>query len=274
MILGPGLGGLFGQWSLEAPAYIAGVVTLVNVLLGFFLLPESLPKERRDHNPLQSRDYNPFLSILDMVRRPGLGLVLLVTALFSFGFNGIVSTSALFMIQKFTAETWHLSVMMMMGGIANAMTNAFLVPRWVPRFGEKTTAVYGLVGLAVCGVTVFFAPLMWLAFIVYMINNTMYAFIFPALTTLSIERVARQEAGQLLGVNSAVGSLMNIAGPLFAGLIYDHVMVGAPFWSGGLVFLIAAGLLVRTSARSLSTHAKVVKSDRNEIKPSLENGKD
>jgi multidrug resistance protein len=261
MILGPGLGGLFGQWSLEAPAYVAGGITLVNLVLGFFILPESLPKNKRDHHRLQARDYNPFLSIFDMVRRPGLGMILLVTALFSFAFNGINSTAPLFMIQKFSAETWQLSIMMMMGGVANILTNTYLVPRWVPRFGEKPTGMLGLIGLGIFGVLVFFSPFIWLAFIVNMMGSTMNAFIFPTLTTLSVERVQPRETGELLGVNSAVGSLMNIAGPLFAGLVYDRVMAGAPFWTSAVVLLIAAGLLFRTGDRPLPSHATSVESN-------------
>ncbi|HNB52782.1 MAG TPA: hypothetical protein PK530_12610, partial [Anaerolineales bacterium] len=54
------------------------------------------------------------------------------------------------------------------------------------------------------------------------------------------------EAGQLLGVNSAIGSLMNIFGPLFAGFIYDYFMVGSPFWVGALILFLTAYLLFRT----------------------------
>lgn len=253
LILGPALGGLFGQLSLEAPAFVAGGVTLLNLSLGYFFLPESLPKDRRDTTKLRVRDYNPVISILDMARKPGLGALIATNALFSFAFNGTNSTAPLFMIQKFTAETWHLSIMMMMSGVAIALTNTFLVPRWVPRFGVKTTGVYGLLGLAVFSVGVFFAPLLWLAFLINMLGSTMSAFIFPTLTTLSIDRVKPQETGRLLGVNSAVGSLMNIFGPLWAGVIYDHVMIGSPFWVGALILLAAAYLLGRTSPR-VSTH--------------------
>lgn len=249
LILGPGLGGIFGQISLEAPAIVAGVVTLLNVVLGYYILPESLSKDRRDTTPLALRDYNPLTSILAMVRKPGLGAVLLVSAVFGFAFNGINATSPLFMIQKFNASTWQLSVMMMLAGAAITLTNTFLVPKWVPRLGEKTTGVWGLVGLGFFYVLMFFAPLLWLAFFANMLGSTMYAFIFPVLTTLSVERVLPHEAGELLGVNSAIGSLMNVFGPLFAGFIYDYFMAGSPFWAGALILFLTAYMLFRTVPR-------------------------
>jgi multidrug resistance protein len=249
LILGPALGGVFGQFSLETPAFVAGGITLLNTILGFFLLPESLPKERRDQTRLRGRDYNPITSIIDMARKPGLGAIILVNALFSLAFNGSNSTAAFFMIQKYSAETWQLSVMMMMSGVAIALVNSFLVPVWVPRFGVKTTGVMGLVGLAIFSTIVFFSPLLWLAFALYMLGSAMSAFIFPSITTLSVERVQTNEAGQVMGVNSAVGSLMNILGPLLAGLVYDHVMAGSPFWMGALILLAAGYLLSQLASQ-------------------------
>jgi len=250
LIMGPALGGLFGQFSLETPAYVAGAVTLLNLLLGFFLLPESLPASKRDTTKLVLRDYNPILTIMDMAVRPGLGAIILISAIFSFAFNGMNSILALFMIQKFTAGTWQLSLMMMLSGVTIALANSFLIPFMAPRFSVKLMGVFGLLGLAASSVSVFFAPFMWLAILVNILGSAMSAFIFPALTTLSIERVLPKEAGQLLGVNSAVGSLMNIVGPLFAGFVYDYVMVGSPFWIGALVLVFAAYLLVRTTAHA------------------------
>jgi MFS transporter, DHA1 family, tetracycline resistance protein len=232
------------------------VVSLINMVLGIFLLPESLPKDRRDTTPLRLRDLDPIHSIMEMARRPGLGVLIIVYALFSFAFNGISGTYALFMIQKFSAETWQLSVMMMMAGLAIALANTFLVPAWVPKLGEKHSAVFSLVGLAIFYTGLFFMPFMWLAFLVNMLASAMSAFIFPAMTTLSIERVSHQEAGKLLGVITAVGSLMNILGPLGAGVVYDHVMMGAPYWMGAIILIAAALFLSRTVTRV--THPEVV----------------
>lgn len=248
LIMGPALGGLFGQFSLETPAFVAGAVTLLNLILGFFLLPESLPKQKRDTTQLAIRDYNPILAIIDMAVRPGLGAIIVISAIFSFAFNGMNSVLALFMIHKFSADTWVLSLMMMLSGVTIALANSFLIPFLAPRFSVKVMGVFGLLGLAISSVSVFFAPFIWLTVLVNIMGSAMSAFIFPALTTLSIERVLPKEAGQMLGVNSAVGSLMNIVGPLCAGLVYDYVMVGSPYWMGAIVLVIAAYLLIRTAS--------------------------
>src|SRR5512147_2889378 len=59
-IVGPALGGLLGQWDLNAPAYAAGLIFLTSTALVYFQLPESLPNPsgRRAKNRLRVNDFN------------------------------------------------------------------------------------------------------------------------------------------------------------------------------------------------------------------------
>lgn len=69
-VLGPAIGGALSQISLAAPAYAAGILSLLNVTFGFFALRESLPEARRDLQPLRLQDANPLASISEFARRP------------------------------------------------------------------------------------------------------------------------------------------------------------------------------------------------------------
>ena len=249
LILGPAAGGLLGQLNLGAPAYAAAALSFLNVLLGIFILPESLPKERRETTAMHANDFNPIVSIFEMARKPGLGWLLLVTCLFNFAFNGINSTSTVFVIQKFSAQPWQVSLLLMLAGAAITVTNFMLVPRLVPRFGEKIVASASLLGQALVNVAIFFVPLFWPIFILNMLISGISAFTFPTLTTLSIDCVPHREVGLLMGVTTGVGSLMNIFGPLWAGAVYDHVMVGAPYWMGAIVLVLAGLMLFRPVAK-------------------------
>ena len=248
LILGPAVGSVFGQLALEAPAYAAAVLSFLNVLLGFFILPESLPKERRETAPMRFKDFNPIVAIFEMGRKPGLGWLLVILCLFNFGFNGISSTTSLFVIQKFDAQPWQVGSLLVSGGIALAVVQFLLLRRLVPRFGEKKLAIASLLGQALCSLATFFAPLLWLLYPINMLNNSMSGFTFPTLTTLNANRVLHREVGLLMGVTTAIGSLMNIVGPLWAGVVYDRVMVGAPLWMGAAFFALAAVLLTRIPA--------------------------
>jgi len=249
LILGPAAGGILGQFHLGAPAYTAAALSLLNVLMGIFILPESLPKERRETAPLRASDFNPIVSIFEMARKPGLGWLLIVTCLFNFAFNGINSTSTLFVIEKFSAQPWHLSLLLGLAGIAVGVTTFVLVPRLVPRFGEKMVATASLIGQSFFDIAIFFVPLFWPIFPLNMLVSAISAFTFPTLTTLSTDCVPHREVGLLMGVTTGLGSLMNIFGPLWAGTVYDHVMLGAPYWMGAIVLVMAGLMLVRLAPK-------------------------
>lgn len=248
LVLGPALGGIFGEISLEAPAFFAAALSMLNVLVGYFILPESLPVDQRDKTPLRASDFNPIVSIYEMARKPGLAWVLVVLGLFNFSFNGINSTSALFFIQKFNAQTSQISLLMVLSGIALAFVQLLLVRRLVPRFGEKPVAIASMLGQSIGNLLIFFAPLFWMVYPINLLISGISGFTFPTLTTLCTNRVQHREVGTLMGVTTAIGSLMGVAGPLFGGAVFDNVMPGAPYWMGSILFVLAAFMLTRLSA--------------------------
>ncbi len=253
LIVGPAAGGILGQLNLQAPAFVASTLSFLNVILGIFILPESFPKERRESAPLRANDFNPIVSILEMARKPRLGWILLVTALFNFAFNGINSTSTLFVIEKFSAQPWHLSLLLGLAGVAVGMTTFLLVPRLVPRFGDGKVACASLIGQSFVDISIFFVPIFWMIFPLNLLVSAISAFAFPTLTTLSTDLVEHREIGLLMGVTTGLGSLMNIFGPLWAGAVYDKVMLGAPFWMGGIILAAAGIILLRLTTRIQKT---------------------
>jgi len=245
MILGPAAGGVLGQVSKNLPAYVAALLSLLNVFLGYFLLPESLPKERRNAAPLRASDFNPIAAISEMARKPGLGGLLLVTCLFNFAFMGINSTSTLFLIRKFNVDPGQLGSLMALAGISLALVQFMLVQRVVKRYGEKRVLISSLIGQVVGDLAIFFAPALWMIYIFNMFVTAVSGFTWPTLTTLNTSRVQHREIGLLMGVTSALGSLMNIISPIWGGIMFDQVMVGSPYWMGAVILLMAALTLVR-----------------------------
>jgi multidrug resistance protein len=246
LILGPAAGAILGKISLGAPAYVAAALSLLNVFLGIFILPESLPKEQRSTTPITLKDINPLSSIASMARKPGLGMLLLVTALFNFAFNGISSTSSLFFITKFGVDPAQVGGLMVLAGIALGIVQFLLVQRTVRRFGEKKVAVTSLSAMALGQMAIFFAPLLTWVYPINMLASAIGGFVFPTLTTLNTARVEHREVGLLMGVTTAIGSLTNIIAPIWAGIVFDRVMVGAPYWMGAAIMALAAFLLWRS----------------------------
>ena len=77
-IAGPALGGLLGGLGPRAPFFAAATLSVINFLYGWFVLPESLPPEKR--RPFDWKRANPLGTLVQMWKRPG--VVGLLGALF------------------------------------------------------------------------------------------------------------------------------------------------------------------------------------------------
>jgi DHA1 family tetracycline resistance protein-like MFS transporter len=256
LVLGPALGGTLGQINLRTPAFVAAALACLSLALSYFLLPESLPKERRETKPMRLGDFNAFASVGEMGRVPGLGGLLVVLGLFTFAFNGMNSTEVLFIIQKFKAQPWHVGLLQVLVGIAIAVVQAALVQRLVSRFGEKNTAIASLGLQALGALATSLDPIFLLVYPIVVLRSAASGFIFPTLGALGASRVSESEQGVLLGVATALNSLMSVFGPLLTGVLYDSLSPGAPYWMAAVVFLLAAFLLrAQSLPRNLGAEA-------------------
>jgi multidrug resistance protein len=254
-ILGPVLGGLLSQISLNAPVYAAGMLSLLAAVVGYFILPESLPKEKRETKPLRLADLNPFASIFEMLRRPTVGALLIVQSLFFFVFNGNNNMLPVFMIEKFTAQPWQVALLFATGGIIMAVMQGALVGPLVKRFSEKPLATNSLVIQALAAIGVVTVPALWMLYPVSALNSVGTGLVWPTLGALLANSVSSEEQGKLSGVSTALGSLMSIFGPLWAGTAYDQIAPVAPFWVGAMIFVLAGLLLTRVKVQThVSAH--------------------
>jgi len=245
-VLGPALGGPLGQLNLDAPAYAAGVLSLISLLLIFVALPESLPRERRERSPLRLDDFNPLASIRSMMHKPGLAPLLISYALFNLAFDGANSVTGVFVSRKFLAEPWHLGLLFVVSGLALGVVQGMFTQRLVARLGEKSTALFGLLGNAAGGLMMLAAPALWLLYPISFLSGSVTGFIWAPMATLATNRVSEREQGQLAGVNAAISGLMSALGPLWAGFSYDHVAAGSPYLMSAILIVLAALVLGRT----------------------------
>jgi multidrug resistance protein len=248
-ILGPTLGGLLSPISLNAPAYAAGILSLLAAVLGFFILPESLPKGKRETKPLRWADLNPFASIFEMLRRPTVGGLLIAQCLFFFVFNGNNNMLPVFMIEKFIAQPWQVAMLLATSGIVMAIIQGALVGPLVKRFREKPLTVNSLMLQALAAIGVVTVPALWMLYPVAVLNSMGTGLVWPTLGTLLANSVSPEEQGRVSGVSTALGSLMSIFGPLWAGTTYDRIAPIAPFWIGAVIFVLAGLLLTRVKVR-------------------------
>jgi DHA1 family tetracycline resistance protein-like MFS transporter len=142
-IVGPALGGFLGNISVRAPFWVAASLAIANFLYGWFVLPESLPKERRSAH-FDRKNANP-LGALRMLRRYpqvfGLAIVFFLVALAQFSLN---STFVLYTDYRFHWGPQEVGYTLALVGVCSAIVQAGLVRRVVPRFGERRVMLAGL----------------------------------------------------------------------------------------------------------------------------------
>jgi multidrug resistance protein len=245
LILGPALGSIFGQINFAAPAFAAAGFSALNFILGYFMLPESLPPSQRETAPIRLHDLNPMRSIGEVARKYNLSLLLLALCLFNLAFNGINSIQTVFMIEKFKAEPFQVGALLVLAGVVMVAVQGTLVNPVTTRYGNILVAVFSLLGQACAATMIFFLPTFGLVFVFSGLSSAFSVFTFPTLTALTANRVPPQEQGALMGASTALGSLMSILGPLWAGTAYDTILHGSPYWIGAAIYVLAALLLLR-----------------------------
>ena len=90
-IFGPAIGGLVGEmWGPRAPFFVAGGLAFANVIFGYFVLPESLPPERR--RAFDIKRANPIGTLMALKKYPMVVALVLAVFLWQTAHNVYPST--------------------------------------------------------------------------------------------------------------------------------------------------------------------------------------
>lgn len=242
-VLGPALGGLLGHWQLRLPFWVAAGLSLINFCYGWFVLPESLPKERRAPH-FDWRHANPFGAVMLLRRYPqvfALATVFFLVNLAQFSLN---STYVLFTDYRFGWGPQMVGYTLSVVGLCSGIVQGGLVRRWMPKLGERRMILLGLV-LCVAGYLMFgLAP----SVAIFLLAIPMFCLgglIGPPAQSMMTHQIDPHEQGRLQGALSSLRGLAGIFGPaMFANLFALFISNRAPVRHlPGAAFVVAAILL-------------------------------
>ncbi|MEP7287753.1 MAG: MFS transporter [Chloroflexota bacterium] len=246
IVFGPVLGGFMAKLGFQIPFFVAGGVALTNLLLGFFFLPESLPKEQRTSSINLAR-LNPISTLKDVLAIPQLRWLLVTIFLTGLSFIAISANISLFAKDNLNWDTSAVGALFSVFGVTSIATQAVLLPWLLKRLGPLSVAIVGLI-LAIVGyllislVAAVAAPaLMYSAFVVLAIAEGL---ISPSLLDLITRATDAHSQGKVLGGNQSVQSLASMIGPLIVGELYDNIGHAAPYLSGAGILLLSLGALL------------------------------
>jgi len=256
-VIGPAIGGLLGGFDPRLPFWVAAGLCFANVAFGWFVLPESLPPERR--MAFEWRRANP-LGSLKLLRshRQLLGLAG-VDFLGQLAHQVLPAVFVLYTLHRFGWGEAAVGLALAGVGICSAVVQGALVGPLVSRWGERRTLVasllFGAAGMAIYGLAPT-GPIFWLGVPVM----ALWGLAGPSVQGLMTRLVSPSEQGQLQGASTALMAISGLIGPgifvsIFAYAIKDGTRLdlpGAP-WLLAALLLIAAALAawrVTASARS------------------------
>ncbi len=252
-LLGPIVGGYLASFGLRVPFMVAAGLALANALYGVFILPESLPRERRVE-AFDLRRANPLASLGFLGSHGGLIRLALMNFLLQIQQNVWPMVYVLYVSHRYHWSTTVIGLVMMISGAASIGVQMGLVGPVVRRIGERGAVVLGVslgaIGMAIYG----WAPTSLIYFI-GMPFSALAGFAIPGLMALMTNRVGMAEQGQLQGANQALVGIASIIGPLVYGPIFAWALrsegvlhaTGAPFYVAGLAY--AAVLLLTFTAQ-------------------------
>lgn len=241
-ILGPAVGGLLGQVGLRAPFWAAGALSVAGAAYGWFVLPESLPPQRRA--AFRWSRANP-VGALHLLRGHEALLTLAVVAFLNrLAHDCLPTMFVLYGDYRFGWSARTVGFALAVVGAASILVQGGLVGAAVKRLGELRALVAGLSFGAVAFIIYGLAS-NGLVFLLAIPVGALYGLSYPALQGLMTRRVGPEEQGRLQG---AIGSVLGVAG-VVAPLLYTQAFAAAigPFRSAGAPgapFLLAALLLV------------------------------
>lgn len=239
-ILGPVIGGVLGEYGARVPFFAASALAAVNVTYGFFVIPESLPPERR--RAFDWRRANPLGSLRSMRRFPVMLGLFVVLVFYQLAHDANPSVWSYFTMLKFDWTERQVGLSLGVFGVLNTFVQAYLIRRVVGRFGERRTVRLGLAMHCAGFIGFALAPTAGL-FLLCMIPFALGGVGMPALRGIMSNAVPEDAQGELQGAMTSVMSLTMIVSPLLmTRLFHAFTTEGAPVFFPGAAHLAAGGL--------------------------------
>lgn len=244
-IIGPMLGGFLGEIGPRLPFIVAACLALLNVIYGYFVLPESLPVENR--RAFDWKRSNPLGSLFHFKKYPAVSGLIFSLIFIYLASHAVQSNWSFANMEKFKWSPKMIGLSLGMVGLLVGLVQGVLIRYINPKIGNEKSVYIGI-GLYALGLLLFaFATSSWMMF-VFLIPYCLGGISGPALQSLISVHVPKNEQGELQGSLTSIMSVTSIAGPLIMTSLFAYFtkpsnpiyFPGASFLLGAVFMLISA----------------------------------
>jgi DHA1 family tetracycline resistance protein-like MFS transporter len=257
--IGPVIGGFLGEFGPRVPFLGAALLSFLNFVAAYFLLPETLDAKHR--RPFELKRANPLGALKQMRNYPGIGWIAAVMFLFWLAHAVYPAVWSFVGTYRYGWSEGQIGLSLGIYGIGAAIVMGLILPKIVPVLGEWKTAVVGLC-FSVVGLTGYaFAWEGWVVYVVIVLT-VMENIADPPLRSIAAGKVPPSAQGELQGALTSLSSLTTIIGPvIFTQLFGYFTKPDAPVTFAGAPYLMAAFFIL---VAALVLFAKVRPAKQNE----------
>lgn len=238
-IFGPPLGGILKtHYGIESVGYVAAALSLLDLILTFFLLPESL-KQKKEHSEIKFFDLN---NIITALKSQPSNNYLAINFIYIFAFVNMQVSIALLCKERYAMDDKTIGYLFAFLGFVSALLQGGLIGRLSKKFSDNKLLLAGTFAMLLGIVGIPFIPAgsaaAGLELIPIGLLGLGNGLISPTNSSLFSLSFADGEQGEKLGVLQSVGALARIIGP-FSGSILYGIDPHAPYLMGGLFLIVA-----------------------------------
>ena len=233
-IIGPAMGGLLSTYGYSVAGYAAMMLTIINLIFVFSLLPE--PNRKKE----KKIEFSGYLrGIRHSIKKPLLGPTLIILFIVTFAFSTIPVIVPLLGLDFYNFDSLQLSYVFIYIGLIQILMQGFLINWLSKKLGEKKLITIGPTLMA-AGILIM--PLFQNLTIFYLANSLLasgFGIINTSIPSFLSKRSSANEQGSTLGIVNSIASIANIPGPLFIGVIYDVAGYFVPFLISAIMLTTA-----------------------------------
>ncbi len=236
-IFGPAISAFTVGFGASIPFIIAGVITLIAVILTWVFLPET----NKHLGEVKKGKLFDFPKLIHAATDPNIGATLLIMLVYSFSFGMLI-----YAFQPYSVKALHLSANQISGlftvfGVVGLVTQILLLPRIAKLLGDKNTFKFSLILMTLSFLGIFLTTNLILFVLFSILFGFSNSFINPLIQTILSKETDEKSQGSIMGISTAYMSIGTILGPIAGGAI-STIGIAYPYFAGAIASLVCFAL--------------------------------
>lgn len=232
-VFGPLIGGYLAQFGYEVIGYAGAGFSFIAFIFTWLLLPESLQTK----SETKERAFLNYRSFMDVIKRPAIGVLVLLFFFTTFSMGNIFGTFSLLGYKIYGLTDLKIGYLFGIMGVFSALSQTFLINLLSKFINEMKIISLGavLVVISLFGMP-FSGSFISLA-VVSAVLTLGTGLMIPTVLSLISKVTPDNEQGMVLGLNQSWAALARVFGPLWGGFSFQFLGYQWPFITGGIFML-------------------------------------